>query len=74
MKLVIKVGEATIEVEGENLKATRVAGSRIPVEVVVEKSRDEIAQEAMDRLAAKIREAAPRIANMCPGDRIEFTS
>lgn len=56
MKLVIKVGEATIEVEGENLKTTRIASTGVPVEVTAVKSTEEALQETLDKLAAKFRE------------------
>ena len=60
MKLVIKVGEATIEVEGENLKTTRVAGAGIPVEVIMAKSKEEALQETLDRLAMGLSEVLIR--------------
>lgn len=58
MKLIIKVGEATIEVEGEKLKATKIVGGAIPVEITEAKSKDEEAQECMDRMSAALRQAA----------------
>lgn len=72
MKLVIKVGEATIEVEGEKLRATRIFAGAVPVEITETKSADESMQETMDKLAAAMRQAARTTPGMEPFANIEF--
>ncbi|MDP3882591.1 MAG: hypothetical protein Q8Q48_00860 [Candidatus Staskawiczbacteria bacterium] len=58
MKLVIKVGEATVEVEGQGLKATKIVAGALPVEITEGKSAEEGLQEIMDKLSDAMRQAA----------------
>lgn len=57
MKLIIKVGDAMVEIEGAGLKATKVASAGVPVEIIQSKSREEETDELCERVTIGLRNA-----------------
>lgn len=73
MKLVIQVGEVIVEVEGESLKVTKVAGpSGTPIEIATAISREEKLEAAVADLNARWQRAVPLLRQLKPGEHIEI--
>lgn len=60
MKIIIKVGDAQIEVEGQQLQVTKVASTGTTVEIKELKSKDEELQERLDRVADGVKDIINR--------------
>jgi hypothetical protein len=55
VKLAIKVGDARIEIEGEQLKVVKATSTGTSVEIEEVKTKEEALQETLDKLATAFR-------------------